>query len=423
MVRLALHKMHQKLAVRPILFLCFVVSLVTTTLFYFSTVVSTSPQELVRAALEECARDSRYAEVYRRPDRLPPGYKYLLLWSPPDIEPIVGLGSSQRAFLDHNCSVVNCYVTTDRNLLGGDLTRFDAILFDGRHVAKMKRKHLPPVRHPRQLYIYFNSESADNYPVCDECFDDFFNMTVTYRLDSDVPWLYFAVQDALGHVVGPQANMRWAQPARIISSPLLDRLARKTRAAAWFVSNCWSRSGREHLVNYLQKALVPYKLQVDVFGQCGRLKCSRTVDTFCDKLIERDYYFYLALENSFAEDYVTEKVWRAVNNTAVPVVLGGAQYDRFLPPGSYLDAGQLSVAELAKRIAHAVRSPTYYSRFFRWRELYSWTNKLLEKNVCAVCAALHAPRMSTARYGHFRRWWHPEYEERCGIKDLSPSLL
>ena len=47
--------------------------------------------------------------------------------------------------------------------------------------------------------------------------------------------------------------------------------------------------------------------QVDVYGKCGKLKCSRDNETECFLMLDQDYKFYLSFENSLCEDYVTEK--------------------------------------------------------------------------------------------------------------------
>ncbi len=50
----------------------------------------------------------------------------------------------------------------------------------------------------------------------------------------------------------------------------------------------------------------------------------RTGDRFtnCTQLMMRDYKFYLAFENSFCADYVSEKFWRTMSLTLVPIVMG-----------------------------------------------------------------------------------------------------
>nr|XP_037877562.1 alpha-(1,3)-fucosyltransferase C-like [Bombyx mori] len=67
-------------------------------------------------------------------------------------------------------------------------------------------------------------------------------------------------------------------------------------------------------------------------------------------MIREKYYFYLSFENSFGEDYVTEKLLHALEFDAVPVVYGGANYTRFMPEGIYLNARELGAAALAEKM-------------------------------------------------------------------------
>lgn len=39
-------------------------------------------------------------------------------------------------------------------------------------------------------------------------------------------------------------------------------------------------------------------------------------------MVERDYMFYLAFENSICADYVTEKFFNAMKRDVIPIVLG-----------------------------------------------------------------------------------------------------
>jgi len=47
------------------------------------------------------------------------------------------------------------------------------------------------------------------------------------------------------------------------------------------------------------------------FYSCGDLTCLRGSDELCFNLLERDYKFYLAFENSNCFDYITEKFWNS----------------------------------------------------------------------------------------------------------------
>lgn len=279
-------------------------------------------EDLVEEAIENAKKDARYSEVYRKTSRLPKGLKYILLWTEKNYAPFYYFGEGQRMFIEKNCPVINCYVTSDRKFLP-DTKDFDAIAFNGRNINDLD---LPGSRSTFQKYIYVNMESADNYPVCHRRYDGFFNWTATYRLDSDIPYPYIKIKKD-GQVIGPKKDMAWPDFPEV-SEEFAEKLSNKSKAAAWFVSSCSSRNRRTELADKLATALKGYNHKVDVYGKCGSLNCPRNKENTCGSLLERDYYFYLSLENSFDEDYVTEKVLTALQHDAVPIVYGGANYSR-----------------------------------------------------------------------------------------------
>jgi len=125
---------------------------------------------------------------------------------------------------------------------------------------------------------------------------------------------------------------------------------RKRKQVAWFVSNCRPASKRKIYADELGK-----HIKVDVFGKCGTqecrdsLQCCKTsikIENFVvtcymssnsDKMMERDYKFYLSFENSVCVDYVTEKFYNAFLFTTVPIVFGGANYSQLAPNMSYIN--------------------------------------------------------------------------------------
>lgn len=259
------------------------------------------------------------------------GLKYILQWTNPKNVPFVYMGVGQQGFIERNCSYTNCFVTSDREYLG-DYTKFDVIAFAGPEVVRMLAPNLPQKRSPTQKFVFTNIESSHYYPVCSNKFDGFFNWTWTFRLDSESRWGYIIIRNAQNEIIGPNKIMHWIKFEDMdpVSTEIKEQLKSKTKAAAWFVSNCFSKSRRETFAKELSTHLKKYNLTVDIYGKCGTLSCPRDNQNACDEMIKRDYYFYLSFENSFSEDYVTEKLLYGLKNYAVPIVFGGANYTRYV---------------------------------------------------------------------------------------------
>lgn len=257
--------------------------------------------------------------------------KYILLWTSAKSAPLSFIGEGRKGFIDRNCPFTNCIVTGTKKYLN-DITEFDVVAFSSSEVIRMYNDRLPASRSPHQKYAFASIESSDYYPVCSDRFDGYFNWTWTFRLDSDVRWGYMVIRDENNNIVGPNKEMHWInhEDMETVSDEFKENLKSKTNAAAWYVSNCKSRSKRELFVKELQKELQKYNLTVDVYGRCGPLQCSRATEAECFDLIKEKYYFYLSFENSYNEDYVTEKLLNAVWNNAVPIVYGSANYSRYI---------------------------------------------------------------------------------------------
>lgn len=263
---------------------------------------------------------------------------YILLWITPHFTLSLDNATGQEYFINNNCSFQNCFSTTDRTLFN-DVRHFDVILFNAIVVnSNGCFSELPLVRSPKQKYVLMSNEPARTYRL-NSIYNGFFNLTFTYKLDSDVTWRFFLIKNKKGKIIGPKKEMRWMdyKDMKPISKKIKRKLLNKKTAAAWFVSHCETRSSREGVVNMLISELENnYDLQVDVYGTCPErwfkispTQCGPRESKTCYDLIESNYYFYLAFENSFSEDYVTEKILTAMQHFAVPIVYGGANYSRF----------------------------------------------------------------------------------------------
>ncbi|OWR48689.1 hypothetical protein KGM_213772 [Danaus plexippus plexippus] len=144
-------------------------------------------------------------------------------------------------------------------------------------------------------------------------------------------------------------------------------IKKKKKAVAWFLTDCNTKNSKTigTLASYVETLLNKRNLTLDVYGWCGNLRCPKNRIEECLVLLKKDYYFYFAFELVSKEDYVTEEILEPLQNYAVPIVYGGANYSRFLPPGSYIDAVKLSGGEVVSLIEQAIRSPEIYQNYFR----------------------------------------------------------
>lgn len=254
---------------------------------------------------------------------------YALQWLPLyEDEPIEGIEYGQKAFYKRKCTFVNCYVTTGKSVFfTRNITKFDAILFN---VVNLQiPKIIPMPREASQKYIFYAKDPAATNTIPKK-FDDFFNYTWTYKLDSDISIPFIVVSNKFGDVIGPQTNINWMNIMLMkpTKSNIIIELETKKFAVAWIMTNCRANNRRISYVEVLRESLRSHAMIVDIYG-CGYLEYPENYTDFgCCALIA-DYYFYLAFEDSFCEDYVTEKVLHAIDHYAIPVVYGGANCTRY----------------------------------------------------------------------------------------------
>ncbi|XP_055328684.1 alpha-(1,3)-fucosyltransferase C-like [Paramacrobiotus metropolitanus] len=278
------------------------------------------------------------------------------------------------------CPVKQCTATNDK----GNLNKADAVIF---HALDVDPKALPGPRGSKQHYVFLIGESPANLPnnrVPDTPLG-FFDMTHTYRLNSDI----------LGHYM-------YSAPLEQAPKNFAEG---KNKLVAWYVSNCHTHSKRENYVKQLQKYV-----NVDVYGKCGSLKCSRNDEQACNQLLKKEYKFYLAFENSICQDYVTEKFTNALSNYVVPVALGGGNMTIY-PPNSYIHVDDFpSVKALADYLQYLNNNDTAYNEYMKWRfdpVLVSSHGRYSAANSgwCELCEKLHDPAFEAKEYPNAKQWY------------------
>lgn len=296
------------------------------------------------------------------------------------------------------CPVSACVATNDREYQS--VEEFDAVMFHG---PELSEKDLPMTRSPHQRYIFMDSETQVFHPIPDKSvFNYFFNWTMAYRRDADIMRPYGIFTNITSNqVIPPYIPAQWVNVSDAVipeSTRLLFK--NKTKMAAWFVSHCNTQSKREEVASRLQDYV-----KVDIYGDCGSFKCPRTVETECYKTLESEYFFYLSFENSLCRDYITEKVYKALEYDVIPIVYGAADYDSFLPPNSYINVMDFpSIQVLAEFLVELSNDEERYLTYFKWKNFYKVVTTK-DYIICEFCKALHEPYSPNQVVGNIFEWW------------------
>ena len=307
-------------------------------------------------------------------------YKLIVYWNKFFKEEDFRFGFGHEPFEQHGCPVNTCYTTADKNLAG----QADAVLMHGPVV-----KPLPPKPRGNQRYVYAQGEphkylSAELLPEL----EDYINLTMTYRTDSDIRLPY-------GVVLRDQKVKRGAMNVNPMS---------KSRAVVWAVSHCDTDSQREVYVKELMKYI-----DVDIYGVCGKKECERkSVD--CMGQFEQRYRFVLSFENDFCKDYASEKLYRPLSYDIVPIVYGGANYTRDAPPDSVIDIRHYpNPRNLAKYLKYLTRNRDEYNEYFAWKRQGYRVERdrraIMGKAMCRLCEILHDPDYKYMDYRDIKDWW------------------
>ena len=175
---------------------------------------------------------------------------------------------------------------------------FSAFIF---HHRNINLSDLPVKRDEKQLYIYFNLESPSLFIRPDlKSLKNFFNLSMTFRLNADFPILYgefvqVADHPSPGHDLDMIINNFGAANTQLAEKKKGE--SENGTLVAQFVSHCQTPSRREKVISKLSKLI-----NVDIYGGCGPLKCSKKAkDHSCYDAMNQTYKFYLSFENSLCK--------------------------------------------------------------------------------------------------------------------------
>jgi len=290
------------------------------------------------------------------------------------------------------------------HLVNGDNNQIDAMIGD----CPVKWKFTPNVdeahyhihstlagasqvsKSDRHKSVLFSLESAAYYPLAaaEAARNAGYDLTMTYRLDSDIP---------IPYAYNPAA----------IFQPLDMKLKSTERMAAAFISNCGGSSNRLEIVEALQRYL-----RVDSFGGCAHNKdIPRDADGHMRNKVTvlKTYLFTLVFENSKEDYYVTEKYYDALEAGTIPVFLGT---DKFVDWFTVTDQFYIRIDSLddvkaaADKMLEISKDLTAYEKMFDWKKTkmvkpnFSWILGMRKLDERCRLAMLHWNMYNT---GFFER--------------------
>ena len=239
--------------------------------------------------------------------------------------------------------------------------------------------------HDEQVWVLWSQESIDNYPTLGAPeFVGQFDVTMTYRLDSDIPIPYF--------------NSRFLDRL----SPMLPLGERNTTLLCAWVSSSWDRCNRNDYLGALVKAM-----EVHSYGAVHRTRPpteDRGAATKRQSLPQ--YRFTAAFENSMTVDYVTEKFFQPLLAGSVPVVRGAPNIADFAPsPNSYIDATRFADAQELADHLNAMSDDEYLQHHTwrhdgsidRWRQQWARLEVYPLRRLAAMVPALRMGRQAALR--------------------------
>lgn len=325
-------------------------------------------------------------------------FKYILSWTAADKSASSIFSFQEGTDPFQNCKIKTCFATSNKSLL--PVEEYDAILFYA--PVFTKKDGIPLTRTRSQKYVFVNMEP----PVPQDrqrlhfAAKNFYNWTMTYRLDSDIY----------------KSNWYVVQKKTKYKMPDMNFIKSRKKSVAWLASNCDRNDTRNKFVKKLNKYI-----PVDVYGSCGNMTCPASGD--CYRMLEKNYKFLLSLERFYCRDYTSDALLSAMEKNLVPIVYGGGNYVKVAPPHSYINTESFKNPErLANYLKYLEQDVDSYLLFFQWKKSYK-IDKTVDSAACKLCKMLHDKKEATKTYDNVDEWWFGGNNSLCRRRDHIPKIL
>lgn len=171
-------------------------------------------------------------------------------------------------------------------------------------------------------------------------------------------------------------------------------------------------------------------LIVPFLFRCGDLTCLKQNHTSCHKMVNENYKFYLAFENSNCQQYLTEKFFRNalgyndLDHLLLPIVMGPRRqdYERLAPPNSFIHVNDFeSPKDLANYLKQVASDDGLYLSYFQWKFVGQFVDT---KFMCRVCAMLHQAHLKSSGrrfYSDIQSWWWSSPNDKGGPSSVKSA--
>ncbi|XP_062410594.1 4-galactosyl-N-acetylglucosaminide 3-alpha-L-fucosyltransferase 9-like [Sardina pilchardus] len=273
--------------------------------------------------------------------------------------------SLEGGYCKEHFDISNCIMVADRSRF----PEADLVVFHNWELARTHTEQLPVnlTRPEKQRWVWVTRESplfnGDVKPL-----NGYFNLTMTYRRDSDIYTPYGIML-----------------PKKTVSEEPLENFIpkNKDKLVCWVVSNFKPKYLRTAVYQKLKKVI-----PVEVYGKGG----NRTIDQEALTPTISRCYFYLSFENSVHKDYITEKLWyNGYRSGAVPVVLGPSreEYEAVADKDSFIHVNDFNtVEELGVFLKNLTVDKERYASYFSYRRKYNAVRKFWTESLCKFCPTI-----------------------------------
>ena len=272
-----------------------------------------------------------------------------------------------------NCKVNDCEMTFNKVALNNS----DAVIFHLWHHLWNELKYPIFERPHGQVWILIQHEATERYEWPSPFYRNNFNWTMTY---SDLSDIYL-----------PYGKLRRLSPETKIKRDYLEIARRKSKDPLWIVSHCPTSSQRLEYAKILENYIT-----LDILGKCGRKwRCgTRYHHDKCFDILNSTYRYYLAFENNFCQEYITEKFFENYKYDIIQVVRGGNPKTRpvMISHDAYISASDFSNAHELGAYLRALSNDTVkYAKMLETKDEYQPIaySELFQQSMCEICKRLH----------------------------------